>query len=266
MGDEPQTWHYGVVAQWWAEFNVDGPEIDYFRDMIERYGQPALDVACGTGRLLLPFLRAGLDVDGCDISPDMLALCRDRAERAGLAPRLYAQAMHLLDLSRHYRTIFICGAFGLGGNRHLDQQALRLIFEHLEPGGVLVMDNYVPYGNPGHWKYWLRSRRGGLPEPAQPPQPRRLSDGSDLALHARVIDFDPLEQVITYEMHAQRWRDGELDADEMYTLREGLYFRNELLMMLEHAGFADIRVEADYTGQPATRDTDVLVFVATKGA
>jgi ubiquinone/menaquinone biosynthesis C-methylase UbiE len=57
-----QTWHYGLVAKWWAEFNEGGPEIEYFQRFIERDGQPALDVACGTGRLLLPYLRAGLDV------------------------------------------------------------------------------------------------------------------------------------------------------------------------------------------------------------
>jgi ubiquinone/menaquinone biosynthesis C-methylase UbiE len=43
-----------------AEFNVSGPEIDYFRKFVEAGGQPALDVACGTGRLLIPYLRAGL--------------------------------------------------------------------------------------------------------------------------------------------------------------------------------------------------------------
>ena len=35
---KPQTWHYGLVAQWWAEFNVDGPEIPYFQRLIELYG------------------------------------------------------------------------------------------------------------------------------------------------------------------------------------------------------------------------------------
>ena len=64
------TWHYGVTARWWAEFNTDGPEIDYFRRYAEA-GQPALDLACGTGRLLIPYLRDGLDVDGCDVSADM---------------------------------------------------------------------------------------------------------------------------------------------------------------------------------------------------
>jgi hypothetical protein len=27
----PETWHFGVVARWWALFNTDGPEIAYFR-------------------------------------------------------------------------------------------------------------------------------------------------------------------------------------------------------------------------------------------
>jgi 2-polyprenyl-3-methyl-5-hydroxy-6-metoxy-1,4-benzoquinol methylase len=61
--DTPQTWHYGLVAEWWAEFNTDGPEIGYFGRFVERR-QPALDAGCGAGRLLLPWLRAGYDVDG----------------------------------------------------------------------------------------------------------------------------------------------------------------------------------------------------------
>jgi 2-polyprenyl-3-methyl-5-hydroxy-6-metoxy-1,4-benzoquinol methylase len=70
METGPRTWHYGVVARWWAEFNLAGPEIAHFRQFVEGDGQPALDVACGTGRLLVPYLQAGLDVNGCDISED----------------------------------------------------------------------------------------------------------------------------------------------------------------------------------------------------
>ena len=132
--EKPQTWHHGIVARWWAEFNVDGPEISYFQKFIEDDGQPALDVACGTGRLLVPYLRAGLDVDGCDLSADMLALCRERAEAEGLSPNLYAPAMHELRLPRTYKTILVCGGFGLGGNREQSFESLRRLYEHLEPG------------------------------------------------------------------------------------------------------------------------------------
>ena len=97
----------------------------------------------------MPYLHAGIDVDGCDISPDMLALARERAVREGLdPPNLYAQAMHELELPRTYRTIVVCGAFGLGGERDHDVEALRRLFEHLEPGGTLVLDNEAPFAQP----------------------------------------------------------------------------------------------------------------------
>ena len=37
--------------------------------------------------------------------------------RGPAAPNLYAQAMHELDLPRRYRTILVCGVFGLGSRR-----------------------------------------------------------------------------------------------------------------------------------------------------
>jgi SAM-dependent methyltransferase len=159
---DASTWHYGVVARWWAEFNVSGPEIDYFQRFVEA-GQPALDVACGTGRLLLPYLRAGLDVDGCDVSADMVARCREAAEREGLTPNLYVQAMHELDLPRRYRTVFVCGGFGLGSTREQDREGIRRFHDQLEPGGLLVLDNEVPYADAVMWQYWLKEKRQELP-------------------------------------------------------------------------------------------------------
>ena len=75
MDGEIRTWHYGLIARWWAEFNHGGSDIEFFQNTIRRYGQPALDAGCGTGRLLLPFLHSGLDVDGSAVSPDMIAWC-----------------------------------------------------------------------------------------------------------------------------------------------------------------------------------------------
>jgi SAM-dependent methyltransferase len=261
----PQTWHYGLVAQWWSEFNDDfrPHEIPYFRAFVER-GQPALDVGCGTGRLLLPFLRAGLDVDGCDVSADMIALCREKAASEGLSPNLYVQPMHELTLPRSYRTIFVCGSFGLGSDRARDREALRRFHEHLEPGGTLLIDIEVPYADAKQWNYWLESERASLPESARPSRGRRKgSDGAEYALSSRVLELDPLEQRVTLEMHAERWRDGAYES-EHHTLDIGLYFRNELLLMLERAGYADIVVHGEHTEREPTSDDDFLVFVATK--
>ena len=262
---EAQTWHYGLIAQWWAEFNDDfrAHEIPYFQRYVER-GQPALDVACGTGRLLLPYLRAGLDVDGCDVSADMVAHCRDKAEQEGLSPTLWVQPMHELEPPRRYKTIYVCGAFGLGSDREQDAEALRRFHEYLEPGGTLLVDIEVPYASADDWKYWLKDERRSLPQEAKPPGERRsASDGSELGLSGRLVHFDPLEQRVTSEMHAQRWRDGELEAEEKHTLTINLYFKNELLLMLERAGFRDVTVQGDHNDEEATADDDFLVFVAT---
>lgn len=265
MNDRPQTWHYGLVARHWAEHNTDGPEIAYFQKQIERHGQPALDAGCGTGRLLIPFLRADLDVDGCDVSPDMLALCQEKAEREGLKPRLYQQALHELDLPRTYQTIVVCGAFGIGVSRQQDFIALQRFYQHLNPGGVLLLDNHLPYSDAKEWQLWLKESRTQLPKPwpdtigKTPPD-----DGSDYELYYRPAVLDPLEQRITRQMRTVLWREGQLIAEEEYTLYENLYFHHELRQMLEQAGYEIEAIQGDYTQAEATAEHDVIVFIARK--
>jgi hypothetical protein len=47
-------------------------------------------------------------------------------------------------------------------------------------------------------------------------------------------------------------------------LQENLYFRNEILHMLEHAGFVNISVHAGYDARNPTADDTMLVFTARK--
>jgi SAM-dependent methyltransferase len=265
--DQPRSWHYGLVARYWAEFN-DGfrpHEIPYFQRFIEQDGEPALDVACGTGRLLLPYLRAGLDVDGCDVSADMVALCREKAEREGFAPSLSVQPMHALDLPRRYRTIFVCGAFGLGSTREQDAEALLRFHEQLEPGGTLLLDAEVPYADAMHWRYWPSEERRALPLPEGRPRAREpAADGSEYALRSRLLDIDPLDQSISLEMRIELWRDDTLEVEETHRLDARYYFVHELRLMLEQAGFHDIAVHGDHVETAPSPDDDFVVFVAKK--
>jgi SAM-dependent methyltransferase len=263
--DEPQTWHYGLIARYWAEFNDDfrAHEIPYFQRFVEDDGQPALDVACGTGRLLLPFLRAGLDVDGCDVSADMIARCREKAAREGFSPHLSVQPMHALDLPRRYRTIYVCGAFGLGSTRAQDIEALRRFHEHLEPGGTLLLDAEVPYADPMHWKYWLKDERVSLPEPeARPRQRKRAADGAEYGLRSRLLSVDPLDQSISLEMVAELWRDGTLEAEEVHRLDARYYFVHELRLLFEQAGFRGVEIHGDHVVAPPTPEDEFVVLVA----
>lgn len=264
MNAQPQTWHYGLVARWWAEFNTDGPEIEYFRSFIERGRGPALDAACGTGRLLIPYLRGGLDVDGCDISADMLAMCRASATSQGLTPHLYHQALHELDLPRSYQTVVICGSFGLGGERSQDKQALLAIRRHLHPEGRLVFDISLPYADADDWRLWLSEDRAHLPQPwPQEGRRKRAADGDEIEIRTRASAFDPLLQIVTWQIQATLFRGGQEIHREAYTMRAVLYFRNEMMDMLSQAGFAEVAVLDGYTNSPATSSSTTLTFVAT---
>jgi SAM-dependent methyltransferase len=245
------TWHHGLVARWWAEFNCGGPEVEYYRPFVVS-GQPALDAGCGTGRLLLPWLRDGLDVDGCDVSPDMLAECRRLAAAEGLEPTLYRRALHELDLPRRYRTIVCCGTFGLGSTRAQDEEALRRFFEQLEPGGLLALDADV-----------TGEELDVEPQPGRlGPRPERLrgADGAEYSLQGRIVEVDRAGRRLTRAMQAWQWRDGELVAEEEHVLTETLYERDELVALLERTGFVDVEVR----GGASAWDNEMSAFLARR--
>jgi len=264
MADEPLVWHYGLMAERWAEFNTDASEAPYFLRKIARYGQPALDVACGTGRVLLSMLRAGMDVDGCDISQDMLNHCQRKAASEGFKPNLYNQPMHAFELPRKYKTIYICGSFGLAGSRAKDLETLKRCYAHLEDGGALLLNIEAEYTSPEAWNWWLSENRGALPQPwPEKGDARIASDGSEHYGQFRLVSIDPLEQSYVRQVRLEKWKNGEFVASEEYTLRGNMYFKNEVLLMLQVAGFRDISVYGDYTDEPATADHEELVFEAT---
>ena len=135
----------GLVAEAWDLLRGDTSnwgDRRFYRAIIERRGGPALDVGCGTGRLLLDYLAAGLDVDGVDNSPEMLAICRAKAAaaRIDVEGRLFEQAMEALALERRYATIFVPSlSFQLLTDPAAAATAMTRFHDQLAPGGALVM-------------------------------------------------------------------------------------------------------------------------------
>ena len=86
-------WDYrGLAAECYDLWFGKEPFWDqgFFHERIRQNKGMALEIACGTGRLLVPFLRDGLVVEGMDASDEMLSICRAKAARAGVTPTLAA--------------------------------------------------------------------------------------------------------------------------------------------------------------------------------
>src|SRR5712691_8778508 len=154
----------GFIASAWDLLRGDTSDWEdrpFYRTIILQSGQPALDIGCGTGRLLLDYLADGIDIDGVDTSPEMLAICRQKAQKLGLQPTLFQQSMEALDVPRKYRTIIVpSSSFQLVVDPRDATEAMRRFFRHLEPGGILVMPFMIPWDGPttepivsGEWEF-----------------------------------------------------------------------------------------------------------------
>ena len=238
------TWHYGLVARWWAEFNRDwhSDEIEYFKHVIERSGQPALDVGCGTGRILVPCVEAGMEVHGSDASEEMIRLCRAALSSRSLATDLTVASTHELDLGQSYSTVISCGVFGVGTTREEDLEGLRRIREHLTPSGCLIFDFYLPGENSTEWLSWSKRARPTLPSPWTKPDVRKSSDGDEFLLQTRTIEFDPMEQYSIREIRVKQYEDQELVNCHQYRIRLNSYFKNEIQLMLKVTGYTHIEM------------------------
>jgi hypothetical protein len=66
------------------------------------------------------------------------------------------------------------------------------------------------------------------------------------------------------EICARRFRGDEQVAIETHRLSMRMYLRDELVLMLERAGFSDVQVSGGYDGLPPTADHEFLVFTARR--
>jgi len=88
----------------------------------------------------------------------------------------------------------------LGASRRQSFESLERIYEHLEPGGVLLLDNEPPYADAGLWRHWLKAERRELPKPWRnlgEGDRRQGSDGAEYELRSRIVELDPLAQSVT---------------------------------------------------------------------
>lgn len=232
---------YDVIAH-----GVEG-DLEFYLEAARKAGPPVLEAGCGTGRVVIPLARAGLEVHGLDCAADMLQVAAKKA--AALAGHVRARItlvegdMRAFDLGRRFAVILApFRAF-----QHLleveDQKRALVCFRrHLAPGGRLILDLFDPSLD------YIAAHRGALGGAAV-----RVLDG-DLPAGGRLIVWETRRYDLESQLaHFERVVE-EVDADGTtmarlhapFTLRRT--YRWEMEHLLALCGFQVESLLGDFRG------------------
>lgn len=237
-------------------------DVEFFVALAKESRGPVLELGCGTGRVLLPIARAGVEIVGIDLSSRMLDVCRKKLAGEDSDVRNRVQViegdMRQFDLNRKFALI----TTPFRSFQHLltveDQLAcLRCVAQHLAPGGRFVLDVFQP-----SLRLLVDDNRvnehGFEPEFALP-------DGRRVVRSSRVPRTDFLNQVLNVELiHHVAYPNG-LQQRLVHEFQMRYFFRWEAEHLLARAGFEVEAVYGDYQraacGAPGANE---MIFIARR--
>lgn len=249
----------GLLARSWDFLRGDTstfPDRQFFRDVIQESGEPALIVGCGTGRLLLECRADGMHVEGLDISPEMLQICAQKAAAQGLEVTCYIQSMETMDLPQKYRTIIVpSSSFQLLPDIDGARAALERFFQHLEPGGTLAMSIWHIQGDSNlDWSDWRLIA-----------EKDNFQDGMGIRRWERSW-YDARSQLRHTENRYELLEDGKVVSSEIHRRSPELrdYRLEQLSLMFTQAGFGELRSFSGFSSQAASAEDEVYCMLGHK--
>ncbi len=200
-----------------------------------------LDLCCGPGRHSCALAQAGFEVTGVDRTPYLLEFARRQAAERGLAIDFVEADMRTFDVGQGFDlAVNLFTSFGYIEDYEENTRVLSRIHACLRPGGRLVID--------------VRSK-DGLGATPPPARFSKTEDGYFAQLGALEDDATRLRTTWFY-LHDGRY--------QKYELVHYLYSGEELLRLLNTAGYRAVELFADFEGSAYTPTSQRLVAVATR--
>ncbi|VVC03840.1 Ubiquinone/menaquinone biosynthesis C-methyltransferase UbiE [Candidatus Bilamarchaeum dharawalense] len=138
--------YYKNHAEW---YDILSPGTDedvkfYLKEAKKTKGK-VLEIACGTGRIYLELLKAGVDVYGLDTSPAMLRVLNEKSKTEKLHPKVKLADMRSFKYPFKFDLVIIpFRAFLHMETREDQKKCLKCIGQHMEKGGRLVLNFFDP--------------------------------------------------------------------------------------------------------------------------
>jgi SAM-dependent methyltransferase len=251
-----QGWdEYAAFYDWENSQTMGRADLAFWRDFAGRINGRTLELGCGTGRLLVPIARTGVEIVGVDRSAPMLAQAHDRLRRLRTPVRasLVRGDMRHLPFNRAQPFDLVIAAYGVLQSLVRDRDlsaTLKSVVELLAPGGVFALDLVpdVPRWQEYSRRVSLRTARG----PRGLPVTLIESVRQDIARKLTIFDQEFIEGR------------GRTRRVHRFTLTFRTIGIRALRRRLERLGLRIDAVLGTYDGQPWDERADVWMLIASK--
>jgi SAM-dependent methyltransferase len=253
---------YDKLSSEFYDYHAKRGDIKFFTDYALESGGQVLELGCGTGRVLIPTARAGVEITGLDLSAEMLKLCRSKLEtepeNVKSRVNLVQADMRNFELKRRFSLATITfGPFNnlLSVQDQLD--CLACIHRHLNDGGRLVFD--VFFADPA-----ILAIKKKTPIVTSR-KPFLMPDGRNVTWSLYFHDIDYQNQIIHEELlYDVHYPDGHQER-LVYSEELRFFFRYEVEHLLTRAGFVIEALYADFNKTPfGDKPPEELIIVAGK--
>lgn len=209
-------------------YAADGLDIEFYRALAKQVvpsgGARTLELACGTGKLLIPLAMDGHRVVGVDSAPDMLNAARRKCEQASVQLELVEADIRTISLDRAFDLVFIAGNSFCHMLTLSDAEAcLAAVMRHLAPRGRFAVDVFVPDAR-------MLARDADVRYPFAC---YREDDGREVTV-THAASYDPVLQIVTVSTYTVRAGEpGEMGG----TLSLRMWYPAELEELLHYNRF-----------------------------
>ena len=238
---------------------VTDAEFAFYLDYAKKTDGPVLEPMCGTGRLLIPMLQAGIDIEGFDASFYMLDALRKKKNELALHSHEQSEGdgwvwqafVQDFKPDKQYRLIFIpFGSWGLITDSEIAKKSLKIMYDHLAPGGTLLLEIDTVYSVPETLNVLQENIH-------------TRSDGSLLTL-TTVQSYNQITQLFHCFCRYESIVNGSVDISETEDFEQHLYRFDELDEQLKDVGFSRIIKYQDYQKTPAQNETPLIIYECVK--
>lgn len=245
------------------DLRAEPGDLELYLALAARTGGPILELAVGTGRIAVPLAEAGHEVVGVDTDPAMLARARQRAghaagDSAGRIRLVEADivGLELPDAGRFRLAIIALNSITLLGDRSGQREAFRTMARHLAPGGLAVVDVWLPDGDD------LARFDGRLSLESHVHDP----DSGTLVVKLASAVHDPVSGTVELTQIWEEGAPGERPARWLRSDRLRLIDADDLRSLALDTGFAVETIAGGYDLEPLSNLADRAVLVAVRRA